>query len=388
MDVVKRNIERLGGQVSVESEVGKGTTFTLKVPLTIATSRALLVKVDGQIYAIPAPNIEAMLYLTPDEIASRGGRDVVLHRNSVVPVVRLGDLIGKNPNEGHPLFVWQALSTDKVRHELASTGLAIKTASKNGNGFANGTLKDNNRNSGAVVGLTLADPEAQTIIQNMQGIIKAPAAPRFNFERMPAVVVGSGDRRFCMLVDSLEDEVEIVVKSLSSLLRVPHVSSATILGDGRVIMILDVPNLISTARKITSATRKTYRRQSTDLQKKRILVVDDSITTRELEKSILEAAGYHVDTADDGVKALEVLAANHAYDLVVSDVEMPVMDGFELTIQMKNNPIFKALPVIIVSSLNSEDHKRRGISAGAQAYITKGDFNQNNLLNTIEYLTS
>jgi CheY-like chemotaxis protein len=95
-----------------------------------------------------------------------------------------------------------------------------------------------------------------------------------------------------------------------------------------------------------------------------------------------------VDTADDGVKALEVLAANSNYDLVVSDVEMPVMNGFELTAQIKNSPILKSLPVIIVSSLNSEDHKRLGINAGAQAYITKGDFNQNNLLNTIEYLTS
>jgi CheY-like chemotaxis protein len=117
-------------------------------------------------------------------------------------------------------------------------------------------------------------------------------------------------------------------------------------------------------------------------------VVDDSITTRELEKSILEASGYHVDTADDGTLALDVLNRDNSYDLVISDIEMPFMNGFEFTSRIKSSAALKHLPVIIVSSLNSEENKRKGIDAGAQAYITKGDFNQNNLLDTIEYLTS
>jgi CheY-like chemotaxis protein len=117
-------------------------------------------------------------------------------------------------------------------------------------------------------------------------------------------------------------------------------------------------------------------------------VVDDSITTRELEKSILEAQGYIVELADDGVVALEMLQHNNIYDLIVSDVEMPHMNGFELTSKIKASPELRSLPVIIVSSLDSEENKRRGIEAGAQAYITKGDFSQSNLLGTIEFLTS
>jgi len=389
MDVVKKNIERLGGQVSVSSQLGKGTTFTLKVPLTIATSRALLVKVDNQIYAIPAPNIEAMLYLTPKEIGVLAGRDVVLHRGNLVPLVKLADLLGKNKNLDHPIFRWQALNSERNGLALASMGLAVKIStngvSTNGNG--NGNHADGPANLDMYPGLTLADPAAQARIQQMQAGDRNRNVTRFVFERMPGVIVGSGDRRFCLLVDSLEDEIEVVVKSLSRILKVHNVSSATILGDGRVVMILDVPNLVSAAREILGRTG--IRRKLSDKPvKKRILVVDDSITTRELEKSILEASGYHVDTADDGTLALDVLNRDNSYDLVISDIEMPFMNGFELTSRIKSSAALKHLPVIIVSSLNSEENKRKGIDAGAQAYITKGDFNQNNLLDTIEYLTS
>ncbi len=387
MDVVKKNIERLGGQVSVSSQLGKGTTFTLKVPLTIATSRALLVKVDTQIYAIPAPNIEAMLYLTPNEIGVLAGRDVVLHRGNLVPLVKLADLLGKNKNLDHPLFRWQTLNSERNGLALASMGLAVKIS---GNGVAtngNGNHADGPPSLDMYPGLTLADPAAQARIQQMQAGDRNRNVTRFIFERMPGVIVGSGDRRFCLLVDSLEDEIEVVVKSLSHILKVPNVSSATILGDGRVVMILDVPNLVSAAREMLGRTG--IRRKLSDKPvKKRILVVDDSITTRELEKSILEASGYHVDTADDGTLALDVLNRDSTYDLVISDIEMPFMNGFELTSRIKSSAALKHLPVIIVSSLNSEENKRKGIDAGAQAYITKGDFNQNNLLDTIEYLTS
>jgi chemotaxis protein histidine kinase CheA len=381
MDVVKKNVERLGGQVSIISKETKGTTFTLKVPLTIATSRALLVKVDSQVYAIPAPNIESMLYLAPEDILTRAGRDVVMHRNILVPIIRLSELLGEFANAKHPVFQWQLAAIQRNRNETTGKGLAVKGS------YSTGVSSSKEANADTLSGLTLADPTANTRIMMMNTESERRNPARFNFERMPAVVVGSSERHFCLLVDSLEDEVEIVIKSLGKLLKVPHVNSATILGDGRVVMILDVPNLVSTARVKITTTRSSLRLKEEKPRQKRILVVDDSITTRELEKSILEANGYLVDIADDGTRALEVLLVDNRYDLVISDIEMPHMNGFELTTSIKSNSKLRHLPVIIVSSLNNEEQKRKGIAVGAQAYITKSDFNQNSLLNTIEYLT-
>jgi two-component system chemotaxis sensor kinase CheA len=117
----------------------------------------------------------------------------------------------------------------------------------------------------------------------------------------------------------------------------------------------------------------------------RLLVVDDSFATRELIRSILSAAGYDVATAVDGLDALDRLRAE-TYDLVVSDVEMPRVDGFTLTSRIRNELGKTDLPVIIVTSLASEAHRRRGLEVGAQAYIVKSQFNQNNLLETIQQL--
>ena len=380
MEVVKNNLDRLGGQVQVATQKGLGTTITLRVPLTLATSRALLVRMGEELYAIPAPSIESMIYLSSDEVLSREGRDVILHRNYLIPVVRLEELIAPYTRATHPLF--QYLRANKAINlpVLVATSPNYSNGG-NSNNTAAAALEE------SLMGLTLADPKAHLQIRQMQnGTKERVGLQRLVFERLPAVVVGTGDRRVCFLVDELVDETEVVVKSLSPLLKKAlYVNSVTIMGDGRVVLILDIPNLISATRTLTrSGLRRGKDKQAPS---KRILVVDDSITTRELEKSILEAQGYIVELADDGTVALEMLQNNKLYDLVVSDVEMPRMDGFELTSQIKASPELRALPVIIVSSLNSDANKQKGMKAGAQAYITKGDFNQNNLLDTIEYLT-
>lgn len=381
MDVVKNNIERLNGHVSVSSQKGLGTTITLKVPLTYAISRALMVRVDNDLFAIPAPAVQAMRYLNSDEIMVREGRDVILHDTAVVPLMRLMEVLGVNKNASHPLFRY--LRNEAKIAMTASTPVKIGAgvAENGANGNGNGTLHS------PFTGLVLADPQAQAMIQAMKVANENRTLRQLSFERLPAVVVGTGDRRICFIVDELVDETEIVLKSLNPVLgSAEYVSGATIMGDGRVVLILDIPSLINAAKNGS----KTIGRQNRVSQapRRRILVVDDSITTRELEKSILEAQGYEVDLADDGTVALDRLRQNNRYDLVISDVEMPRMDGFELAARIKADPNLRALPVIIVSSLNSEANKRRGIESGAQAYITKGDFNQNNLLDTIEYLTS
>ena len=388
LDVVKTNLEKLGGQVSVSSTVGHGTTVTMRVPVTLATSRALLVRVGGNVYALLASAIESMHYLTPDKVLSRNGRDVMLYGDALVPLAKLQDLVTSGVRREHPLFRYQLANSDRA---MAGTGTGLMgrlAGEGNGGGYfqANNNYSRDAISGENFVGLTLADPKAKGRIRELQEQNQERRVRQFNFERLPAVVVGNGDRRVCFLVDELVDETEIVVKSLSPLLtRTQHVTSATIMGDGQVIMILDVPSLINSARQI-NRTGLQRQRERTSSQK-RILVVDDSITTRELERSILEAQGYTVELADDGTVALEMLNRDNRYDLVISDVEMPNMNGFELTASIKANPTIRAIPVIIVTSLNNEEHKRSGIDAGAQAYMTKGDFEQANLLSTIEYLT-
>jgi len=161
-----------------------------------------------------------------------------------------------------------------------------------------------------------------------------------------------------------------------------------------VVVILDVNGLLQDARnKITRGQLRPAWRTATPNKKPYILVVDDSITTRELEKSILENAGFEVDIAMDGMEALEKLEhqqqpGNRHYDLMIADIEMPRMDGLELTQNAKShtNDAVRNTPVIIVSSLASEAYKQRGVEVGAQAYITKGQFDQSHLLETIDLL--
>ena len=148
----------------------------------------------------------------------------------------------------------------------------------------------------------------------------------------------------------------------------------------RFISWIKFTNLVEGA----DGARPILRRDSTTPQS-RLLVADDSFTTRELIRSILQSAGYDVTTAVDGLDALDKLRAG-TYDLVVSDIEMPRVDGFQLTTQIRKDLGLTDLPVVIVTSLASEVHRRRGLEAGAQAYIVKSQFDQSNLLDTIRQL--
>jgi len=204
-------------------------------------------------------------------------------------------------------------------------------------------------------------------------------APR----RRPAIVVGTAQRPLALLVDRLLDEREVVVKSLGPLLaKQRRFNGAIQLGDGRLILLLNPAVLAQAARGMaltTAVGQEEVRRHA------RLLVADDSFTTRELLRTILQSAGYDVTTAVDGFDALDKLRAA-PYDLIVSDIEMPRIDGFQLTSRIRDDPGLSDLPVIIVTSLASETHRRRGLEAGAQAYIVKRQFNQSNLLETVHQL--
>jgi two-component system chemotaxis sensor kinase CheA len=199
------------------------------------------------------------------------------------------------------------------------------------------------------------------------------------------VVLEAAGKRIAFAVDRIIADQEVLVKHLGPQLpRVRNVAAATVLGAGRVVPILNVLDLMKSAVKFSPP--KAGPAPAVSMQRKSLLVVEDSITSRSLLKSILESNGYDVITAVDGIDALTTLRTGQ-FDLVVSDVEMPRMDGFDLTAKIRQEPKLRELPVVLVTALDSREDKERGIDVGADAYIVKSSFDQSNLLEVIRRLT-
>lgn len=198
------------------------------------------------------------------------------------------------------------------------------------------------------------------------------------------VVLGAGEKRIAFLVDEILDEQEVLVKSLGrQLARVRNIAGATVLGSGQVVPILNVADLMKSAVSVAASARRTSgKAEKVESKRKSILIAEDSITSRTLLKNILESAGYAVKTTVDGADALSELRAGD-YELLVSDVEMPRMNGFELTAKVREDTRLAELPVVLVTSLDSREDRERGIDAGANAYIVKSSFDQSNLLETV-----
>jgi two-component system chemotaxis sensor kinase CheA len=314
MDVVRKNVEALQGQVDVETTLGQGTTITLTLPLTLATTQELLVQVDDQTYGIPISAVERIQRIRRGDISQVEGRPALVVDDEPVSLVSLADVL------------------ERPRAEQET-------------------------NPG---------------------------------DKMPVVILSSGRKRIGFLVDGVVGQQETVVKSLGKQLsRVRNVAGATILGTGQVIITLNPSDLMKSARGggIRSTQAKSNNRDSVQAVKQHtVLVVDDSLSTRTLEKNILETAGYKVTLATDGMDAMSLLSSNGGFDLIVSDVLMPRMSGIELTTVVKRDPRLKKIPVILVTSLDSRSDKEKGLEAGADAYLVKSNFDQANLLQTIAQL--
>jgi two-component system chemotaxis sensor kinase CheA len=203
------------------------------------------------------------------------------------------------------------------------------------------------------------------------------------------LVLNHGERAVALLTDHLVDEQELVVKGLEApLRRVKHVAGAAVLATGDVAVVLNPTDLVRTALGGLDSGALGRWSPATDAEanverpRRRILVVDDSVMTRTLERSIVEAAGYEALVAGDGVQALEVLASN-TVDAIISDVEMPRMTGLELTTTLRQDERLRHLPVVLVTSLDTPEHIERGAAAGADAYVVKGQFDQAELLATL-----
>jgi two-component system, chemotaxis family, sensor kinase CheA len=205
-----------------------------------------------------------------------------------------------------------------------------------------------------------------------------------------AAVVAASAHRTAIACDRVVAEHETVVKSLGPLLgSVPGYLGAAILPDGRLALILDPAHLARGGGRTATATAPAPVAEAATPERTgapRILVVDDQFTVRELQRSILAAAGYVVETASDGQEALDLLRRRGDIDLVITDIEMPQVDGLELTRRLRSGEEHASVPIVIVSSRGAEADRAAGAEAGADAYVVKGEFDQGTLLETVARL--
>jgi two-component system, chemotaxis family, sensor kinase CheA len=310
LSIVREKVEKLGGTISFDSQIGKGTTFRIQLPVTLATFRGILVELNDQLFVIPTMNIERVMRIRKNDVKTAENRETVVVDGRVVSLVHLADVL-EMPRR---------------------------------------------------------------------------AARGEEFATFQAVLLTSGDRRMAFAVNQIMNEQEVLVKSLGrQLVRVRNIAGATILGSNKVVPILNVSDLMKSAVKVSQIPAKLSISEGTEVGKKNILVAEDSITSRTLLKNILESAGYNVKTSVDGVDALTALRTE-TFDLVVSDIEMPRMNGFDLVSKIRSDQKTAEVPVILVTALESREDRERGIDVGANAYIVKRSFDQSNLLEVISKL--
>ncbi|MHB1124494.1 MAG: hybrid sensor histidine kinase/response regulator [Ramlibacter sp.] len=307
--IVRDTVERLGGTVTVDSAPGQGTAFTMELPLSLATLRAIEVRASGQSYLVPTVQVDRCVRFATGELGAVGAQLTAPLGEQRVPVVGLAALLG------------------------------------------------------------------------------SAAVPAAGTDKINCLVLRSGQRLTAVAVEEVRGEQEVLSKPVGrGLTKSTIVSGAALAASGLTLPILNVAELVrlaagdgrpgAPAMVLAPAARRTPRR---------ILLAEDSITSRTLLKNILELAGYGVELAADGAEALEKLRAGR-FDAVVSDIEMPNLDGIGLTRAIRADAALARLPVILVTSLASREDRERGAEAGASAYIVKSSFDQGNLLQAVEEL--
>lgn len=308
--IVREATEKLGGSLSAESRLGKGTRIHIIVPVALATFRGIQVRAEGRLFVVPMLKVESVLRFKPEDAKPVEGRKTLLIQGTPVALVSLADILELPPAQRQ---------TGRAESAHAS-----------------------------------------------------------------AIIVRSGTQRIAFAVDEVLEEHEVLIKRLCKpLARVRNIAGAAISGSGQVVPILNPDDLLKSARK--GAHSQTRAPQPVQAENKSILIVEDSITSRMLLKNIIESAGYKVKTAVDGIDGFTTLRAEK-FELVVSDVEMPRMNGFDLTAKIRADKTLSELPVVLVTALEKREDRERGIDVGASAYLVKSGFDQGNLLETIRRL--
>jgi two-component system chemotaxis sensor kinase CheA len=319
--IVKEKIEKQGGTVSITTGEGNYTSFKIILPVRIATFKGVLVQVGGQIFVVPGSNLERVLRPRRDSIKIIENRETILFREKNISLVYLADIL-----------------------EM--------------------TRENNPEQSSEFIHVLIITPLKGSLVPGSE----------LNFQ----------EKSIAFAVDAILDEQEILVKQFNKQLsRVRNISGATILGTGKVVPILNTLDLVKSAVKNDAAPNRNKAEVVNKTEKKYILVAEDSITSRMLIKNILEAGGYKVKTVINGLEAFNALKEEN-FDLLVSDIEMPVMNGFDLISRIRSDKQTENLPAILITSLSSQEDRERGIDVGANAYIVKSNFDQSNLLGIIK----
>jgi chemosensory pili system protein ChpA (sensor histidine kinase/response regulator) len=301
MDVVANEIKQLGGSLSIESEEGKGTTFILRLPFTLAVTQAILVRIGEATFAIPMTSVQGVARVNPDELTELMTQDEPSfnYGNEAFGIHDLADLLGLPP------------------------------------------------------GLPAED------------------------EQQPLLLTRAGDLRAAIRIDAVLGSREIVVKSVGpQISSVPGLLGATIMGDGSVLIILDLAPLvrhgiIRREQRLAEGLSAVQAPVIEEVQvRPLVMVVDDSITMRKVTGRVLERHEYEVSTAKDGVDALEKLH-ERVPDLMLLDIEMPRMDGYELATLMKADPRLRDVPIIMITSRSGDKHRQRAFDIGVDRYLGK-----------------
>ena len=308
--IVEEKVEHLGGSVTIETQVGRGTTFRIIVPATLATARGVLAQVSDWPFVMPVAGVDRVVRLHKQDVRMVEDRETVQLEGHTLPLVYLHD------------------------------------------------------------------------------VLDLPLKPQRNAsDYVQVIVAGTGDDRVAFVVDRIIDEQEVLVKTMGpQLVRVRNIAGGTIIGTGKVVPIINISDLLQSCRSGSSGrSRAVAAAPSNGDSRKSVLVVEDSITSRMLLKNLLEAAGYYVRPSVDGLDALTALGEED-FDLVISDIEMPRMDGFELTSKIRGDSRLARLPVMLVTAMESQADKERGVDVGANAYVAKSSFTQGTLLETARTL--
>ncbi len=306
LDIVMSLIHQVGGKTKIDSEPGLGSSFTLQLPVTLSVIRALLLKVNNELYAMPLSRVETLFSIREEDI---------------------------NTVEDRQYF------------------------------------KAGDENIGMV---------------NFARLMNLPGESEKG-EFINLAVVGDRTSKYAVAVDAFLGERDLVVTAIDAKLgKIPNISSAAILEEGSIALIIDPDDLVRSIDKYVYGARpdKVAAGVISHGKSKSILVVDDSLTVREVERKLLENHGYSVSTAIDGVDGFNTLQRD-SFDLVITDVDMPRMNGIQLVEKIKSDPRYKDIPVMIVSYKDREEDRLRGLNAGANYYLTKSSFHDESLVNAV-----
>ncbi len=306
LDVVQSMVRKVGGSVRISTQLGRGTTFHLQMPITLSVLRAVLVEVAGEPYAFPHNRIDRLLRVPVTDIRSVEQRQFVTVDGHNVGLVSAAQLL-----------------------ELPSTTLTG--------------------------------------------------------DSLPVVLLSDHSGYYGLLVDAFGGEQDLVVRPLDVRLgKVPNLGAAAILDDGSPVLLADVEDLVRSMEQFIQGNRlRRYdREEPADGARRRVLVVDDSITVREVERQLLRNHGYDVAVAVDGMQGWNLVRAER-FDLVISDVDMPRMNGLDLVRSIRGEPGLKNLPVILVSYKERPEDRLRGLEVGANCYLTKSSFHDNTFLEAV-----